>query len=274
MTDPPGDGVYDAVLAYDAAFVPRYAQRFGEMLLRSLDLPARANVLDVACRTGYPAAQVLDLTRDGRVIALDADSKYLELARARVDGEVGRRIFFKQGSATDLRFSDEIFTNVLGNLIDRATADRGALVAEAARVLRPGGQLVLTMPLRGSFAEVVDLLREVALRHDLARVAERLEQYVATFPTAALWQTEIASRGLSDVTVETREFTLEYRSGAALFADPVVTSAAMSEWRWCAEGAMDPEALLRYVHHAVDTYYQGRTFELTVMAGCATARRA
>ena len=48
-------------------------------------------------------------------------------ARARAGTDLGRRIFFKQGPPTSLGFSDEIFTNVIGNLIDRVTADRAAV---------------------------------------------------------------------------------------------------------------------------------------------------
>ena len=63
MTINPHDAALEQALAYDAAFVPRFAQRFGERLLLALDLPPRANVLDLACRTGYPAVQVLDRVR-------------------------------------------------------------------------------------------------------------------------------------------------------------------------------------------------------------------
>ncbi len=273
MAAPSLDPEFESVLAYDAAFVPRYAQRFGERLVTSLYLPPRANVLDVACRTGYPSVPVLDLARDGRVIALDADPRYLELARARAGAELGRRIFFKQGPPQPLRFGDEIFTNVLGNLIDRASADRPALYPEALRVLQPGGQAVFTLPLRGSFLEVADLFREVALRFDLGRVAERVEQYVATLPTAESLQNELESHGFVRVEVKSWDFTLEYVSSRDLFDDPVIHAATLPEWRWCAEGSTDPEGVLAHVRHGVDTYYQGRRFMLSVRGGCAVGYR-
>lgn len=267
------DPQFESVLAYDAAFVPRYAQRFGEHLVTALHLPARPNVLDVACRTGYPSVPVLDLARDGRVIALDADPRYLELARARAGAELGRRIFFKQGGPQTLRFGDEIFTNVLGNLIDRAGVERTAVYAEALRVLQPGGQAVFTLALRGSFQEVVDLFREVALRFDLSRVAERVEQYAATLPTPETLQHEFESRGFERVAVTAWDFTLEYASSRDLLDDPVVHAAALPEWRWCAEGSTDPEGVLAHVRHCVDTYFQGRRFSLSVVGGCVAGYR-
>jgi ubiquinone/menaquinone biosynthesis C-methylase UbiE len=273
MSFNPQDAALEQALAYDAAFVPRFAQRFGERLLLALDLPARANVLDLVCRTGYPAVQVLDRVRDGRVIALDQDGRFLELARARAGTDLGRRIFFKQGSPTSLGFSDDIFTNVIGNLIDRVTADRAAVLTESARVLRPGGQLALTLPLRGSFIEVVDLLREVALRHDLARLSERVDQYANAMPTVESLRGELEDRGFERVSVDAWEFSLEYASSGDLLGDPLVQAAALSEWRACAEATDRPDDVFAELRRCIDTYFQGRRFMLSVVGGCATGHR-
>lgn len=273
MTATGHDAALEQALAYDAAFVPRFAQRFGERLLLALDLPPKANVLDLACRTGYPAVQVLDRAREGRVIALDQDGRFLELARARAGTDLGRRIFFKQGAPTSLGFSDEIFTNVIGNLVDRVTADRAAVLAESARVLRPGGQLALTMPLRGSFQEVVDLLREIALRHDLARLSERVEHYAAAMPTAEALGAEFEARGFERVSVDAWEFSLEYVSSSDLFGDPLVQAAGLGDWRACAEGSDRPDEVIAELRRSIDTYFEGRRFPLTVVGGCAVGHR-
>lgn len=268
-----GDAGLEHALAYDAAFVPRYAQRFGERLLLALDLPARASVLDLACRTGYPAVQVLDRARDGRVIALDEDGRYLELARARAGSELGRRIFFKQGSPASLGFSDEIFSNVIGNLVDRVARDRASVLAESARVLRPGGQLAVTLPLRGSFVEVIDLLREVAEQLGADELSQRVDRYALSMPTADELHGELEAHGFERVSVDAWQFSLEYASAADLFADPVIQAAAMPEWRACADGSDRPDDVFVGLRRFIDTYFEGRRFPLTVEGGCAVGRR-
>ncbi len=264
------DQTFEVALAYDAGFVPRYARRFGERLLAALHIASRPSVLDLACRTGYPSSQLLEQVRDGRIIALDRDPKFLELARARMGADVGRRVFLKQGGATELRFGAEVFSHAICNLLDRVSVDRGAVLSEALRVLVPGGQIAFTLPLQGSFIEAVDLLREVATRRDLARLAERVEQYAASFPTADQVRDELASRGFASVEVSAWEFTLDYTSSHELFADPVTHHAALSDWRWCAEAAPDPDAVLAALRAAFDTYFQGRGFSLTVVGGVAS----
>lgn len=268
-----GEDPFQAPYAYEAVVVPRYAQPFAEMLLRAVEIPARAYILDLACRTGYPAVNLLHALDEGRIVAVDPDPAFLEIARQRAGEDVGRRFFLKQESVEALPFGDGVFTNVVGNLADRITTDRGALLSEAARVLRAHGQLVLTMPLRGSFAEVLDMFREVALKHDLGAVTERIEQYALSMPTPEVWATEVESRGFEGATVETMAFALDYASGAELLMDPATHVAALPEWQWCASAVDDPVSLLYRVQDTVDTYFRGRTFEATVVAGCVTARR-
>lgn len=264
------DATFEAALAYDGAVVPRYARSFGERLLQSLRFNTRPSVLDLACRTGYPASQILEQRRDGRIIALDRDPKFLELARARMGSEVGRRVFLKQGGATELRFGAEVFTHAVCNLLDRVSVDRAAVFSEAMRVLVPGGQMVFTLALQGTFLEAVDLLREIATRRDLTRVAERVEQYATNFPTATQARDELAAQGFTDVTVDAWEFTLDYRSAHALFGDPVIQHAALADWRWCAEAAPDADAVLAALRSGFDTYFGETGLALTVVGGAVS----
>jgi ubiquinone/menaquinone biosynthesis C-methylase UbiE len=273
MSDMAADEIdYQSALAYETVVIPQYARAFGELLLRAVIVPARANILDLSCRTGYPALELLRLMGEGRLVSIDPDSSFLELARERAGEEVGRRLFLKQESVEALPFGNQVFTNVVGNLVDRTTTDRGLLLSEAARVLVPGGQLVITMPLRGSFAEVLDLFREVALKHDLAGVSERVEQYAMSLPSREMWQTEIESRGFGDVSVEQSTFNLTFESGHHLFADPTTLVAAAPEWQWIASAIDSPADVIYRVQDAVDVYFRGRAFEVTVVAGCGSAR--
>jgi ubiquinone/menaquinone biosynthesis C-methylase UbiE len=272
------DQAFEAALAYDGAVVPRYARPFGERLIETLrfeGLPpgSRPEVLDLACRTGYPATRVLAVAPDARVIGLDRDARHLELARVRAASDGGRRVFFKQGAATPLRFGAEVFTHAYCNLIDRVTVDRGGALAELARVLVPRGQVVFTLPARGAFVEAMDLLRESAVRHDLARLHERVDQYDDALPTAERLSDELTAAGFVEPAVSTFSFTLEYSTAHELFSDPAIAHAALPDWRWCAEAAPDADAVLAALRHALDTYHRGGRIPVTVVGAVASAWR-
>lgn len=265
------DAQFEQALAYDGTVVPRYARRFGDPMLAALRFGPRPNVLDLACRTGYPALQILQMAPDGRVIALDRDPRYLELARARAGADTGRRVFFKQGAGVTLRFGAEVFSHAVCNLLDRVTVDRPTALAEVSRVLLPGAQLAYSLPLQGSFIEPMDMLREVATRYDLARVGERVEQYATTLPTSELLEGELGALGFTRVAIETFSFGLDYTSAADLFADPVIFHAALADWRWCVEAAPDPDGVLVAMRHALDTYSGGGGFSVSVVGAVVSA---
>ncbi|MBI1281326.1 MAG: methyltransferase domain-containing protein [Anaerolineaceae bacterium] len=112
-----------------------------------LDLVQRtkgtSRILDVGCGAGVT---VLELAQMGyEVDGLDIAPKMIQ----RAQNEAQRRNLeceFKIGIAEDLTYHDQYYDVVialglLGNILD----DKPAL-AEMARVLKPGGRLILTMP--------------------------------------------------------------------------------------------------------------------------------
>jgi len=122
--------------------------------------------------------------------------------------------------------------------------------------------------------EVLDVFREVALRHDMPALSQRIEQYVQASATPDIWRAEVAGFGFEDAIVHQHSFALEFSSGEALLNDPAILVAAMPEWQWCVEVTPDPMHTLGLVQDTIDTYFQGRVFDTIVTAGCLTARRA
>jgi len=265
---------YSSPTVYDQSVVPRYAQRFVDLLLRVVELPQRSHVVDLACRTGHLALELLERMPDGRIVALDADERYVDMLRARAARDLGRRLFPAVHGTDTLPFDDGTFSLAVCNLVDRVSTDRSALLSETARVLRPGGQIVLTQPMQGSFVEVIDLLREVALKYDMPRVAARVDEYVASLPSAAQWRDELTAFGFDWIAIEQSQFELVFSRNQSLLSDPAVVACAAPEWQWCASAANEPEQVLYRLQDAIELYFDDHDFELSVVAGCVSARRA
>ncbi len=107
-------------------------------------------VLDAGCGTGAYSQAIVD--RVGRIEALDFSRGMLEVARAKLRAAEKRgRIRFHRGSITDLPFAAGSFDGVMINQVlhhlgDDADAGYSAhrrVIAECARILRPGGALVI-----------------------------------------------------------------------------------------------------------------------------------
>lgn len=111
---------------------------------------ASGRVLEIAMGTGrnlpfYPSGVVLT--------GIDFSRAMLEIARRRA-AEMGIEADLRQGDAQQLDFEDATFDTVVITLGLCSIPDAGKAVAEAWRVLRPGGRLLLLEHVRSSLLPV------------------------------------------------------------------------------------------------------------------------
>ncbi len=111
-------------------------------------------VLDVACGTG-DLTEAFARTPAGRIVGLDFTREMLDIAerkRERVVAEARSRIEYVQGDAQALPFADASF-NVVSIAFGIRNVERPeTALREFARVLRPGGRVVILEFDRPTFA--------------------------------------------------------------------------------------------------------------------------
>jgi SAM-dependent methyltransferase len=150
--------------------------------------------------------------------------------------------------------------------------ERARLIAECARLLAVYGQILVAMPVRGSFQEIADLLREYALKYDDFAVGRATEQAVLARPTIKSLAAEVTESGFDFVEDSLRPMVLRFRSGRDFFEDPIARLMILPEVR--AElGPERADSALAYVREAIDKYWSDGDFELSVNIGCVSGRR-
>jgi arsenite methyltransferase len=109
------------------------------------DLHDGETVLDLGSGGG---ADVLISARrvgpSGRAIGLDMTDEMLALARANAASAGVANAEFVQGYIEDIPLPDASVDVVISNCVINLSADKRAVLAEAARVLRPGGRLAVS----------------------------------------------------------------------------------------------------------------------------------
>ena len=110
-------------------------------------LAARAGErgLDVGCGPGFLVCELaMAVGPAGRIVGIDASPDMVAAARARVEREhVADQVDLALGDAARLDFPDASFDFVVAVQVYLYVADVARAVAEAARVLRPGGRLAV-----------------------------------------------------------------------------------------------------------------------------------
>ncbi|MGW3812076.1 methyltransferase domain-containing protein [Micromonospora sp. NPDC005113] len=101
-----------------------------------LALPADAAIVDVGCGTGRAAAELGE--RGARPIGVDLSEEMIALARRRWP-----EVDFRIGDACALPLPDATVAGYRADKVFHNLADPGRALAEARRVLTPGGRIVL-----------------------------------------------------------------------------------------------------------------------------------
>lgn len=141
----PGAGFYRAEqLARLPAAAHEWALGVGDPL-RWAQLTAGETVLDVGCGAGIDVLLAeMEVAPKGRAIGVDLLTGMVERARALAAGAGIDNVEFRQAEMEALPLDDACVDVVIANGSINLSARKSRVLAEAHRVLRPGGRLCVT----------------------------------------------------------------------------------------------------------------------------------
>src|SRR3954467_15239028 len=155
------------------------------------DLHEGETVLDLG--SGAGAAVLISARRvgeTGKAIGLDMTDEMLELARANAAEAGVENVEFVKGYIEDIPLPDGTVDVVISNCVINLAADKGKVLAEARRVLRPGGRF-------GGSGGVADPRTDDATRADMAAWTG----CIAGALTEDEFRAKLADAGLVDVEI-------------------------------------------------------------------------
>lgn len=166
------------------------------------------NALDVCCGTGDLAFELAGrVAPEGRVVGCDFSEPMLDLAREKAEERGAQGVRFEWADALELPYADGRFDAVTVGFGVRNLADLDRGLREMARVLRPGGSLVIleiTRPRRPPlstfysfwFDRVVPVLGAIGGDSD---AYSYLPQSVRSFPAPPLLAEKMDAAGLGGI---------------------------------------------------------------------------
>jgi arsenite methyltransferase len=172
------------------------------------DLHEGETVLDLGSGAG---ADVLISARrvgaTGRAIGLDMTDEMLDLARANAAEAGVANAEFLKGYIEDIPLADGSVDVVISNCVINLSADKRKVVAEAARVLKPGGRFAVS-------DVIADPDMDRATREDM----QQWTGCIAGALTRGQFEAMLADEGLVDIEVRETHRVHEHASSAIVRA--------------------------------------------------------
>ncbi len=170
-------GIYDqsfypVVTHFTYALQPSATARlnFVKGVVKSINA-RQASFADLGCGSGVILSEILMMkplwTGHGLDISREAITYARKLAAHK---QVADRTSFRAGNVTHLPYADESLNLIIASEIIEHMPEPERVVGEIARVLKPGGQLVLTMPLE---SHTPGHIHTLSSREDLRVLCER-----------------------------------------------------------------------------------------------------
>jgi SAM-dependent methyltransferase len=131
-------------LARYKTFNPALAARYRMVVSEAARLRRPGRLLDVGCGDGYLLGQLAPLVAEG--VGIDPEPAAVDIAEAMLATLPGCRVFHHPCSR--LPFADAEFDLVTSTDVIEHLTDPHRHLIEIRRVLRPGGTLLLTTPMR------------------------------------------------------------------------------------------------------------------------------
>lgn len=189
---------------YDKVFGKIFYNRL-EHVIENLDIPPGAKVLEVGAGTGtsfpaYPA--------HCKITGVDLAPDMLARARQKIQENGWSHIEVMEMNALDLKFPDNTFDYVMAFHVVTVVPDPVRMVAEAKRVCKPGGRIVIVnhftseVPVIGSLTQALDpITRWLGWRTDL-----RLKPFIETSGLRVEKSYKLSKASLYDVLLCRKEF--------------------------------------------------------------------
>jgi phosphatidylethanolamine/phosphatidyl-N-methylethanolamine N-methyltransferase len=194
-----------------AEFAPLYDKVFGkifynrlEYVIENLGIPPGAKVLEVGAGTGtsfpaYPA--------HCEITGVDLAPDMLARARQKIEENHWSHLTVLEMNALDLKFPDNTFDYVMAFHVVTVVPDPVRMIAEAKRVCKPGGRIVIVnhftseVPLLGSLTQALDpITRWLGWRTDL-----RLKPFLKTTGLQVERSYKLSKASLYDVLICRKE---------------------------------------------------------------------
>ncbi len=209
---------------------------FAQTLMEQLDLFPGASVLDVAAGGGIPAFHIAEIVGEkGTVLAVDAHQGQVMRARS-IQGRRLPWLRFEVGDMRRLPPDLGRFDRITGNLSFMFfRPNRFEALKQLTGFLNPGGQIVLTFPVLGTFDSLWQIVDEEMSRLGFENERRALDEYINERPSAEQARQWLEELGFTKASATERPLEVPTGPDRAFLEHPLLRGGFLDDVYECFE---------------------------------------
>lgn len=205
---------------------------FGLKLLECIDYKPGLTVLDIGCGAGFPLLELaMRLGQTSTVYGIDPNHESLAFAESKAAAFGITNIVLIEGMAEEIPLGGQTIDLIVSNNGINNVSDILKVLDECARVIRPGGQFVLSMNLDKTFAEFyIELGKELAARqmhHEISLMHQHIFNKRRPLEEITVL---LEKSGFRERSLHCDEFRFAFTDAATMYAHHLIRTSFLPSW--------------------------------------------
>lgn len=212
--------------------LPLWSAPFGLKLLDYVNYKPGITALDIGCGAGFPLLELaMRLGNTSKVYGIDPDAEALSQAGSKAETFGIGNIQLIEGAAEEIPLGDSSVDLIVSNNGLNNVSDIQKTFSECQRVIKSGGQLVITMNLNRTMHEFYDQLQQVLMEFRMYNEIDLVKSHI--YEKRRPLDEIIAllkHHGFIINDLEQDEFSYQFADAAAMFSHHFIRSSFMPSW--------------------------------------------
>ena len=218
-----------AAIYYDISL---WSAPFGLLLLQHLPLSDAERILDVGFGPGFPLIELAQrFGEETQVVGIDPWSAAVEIARRRVATMQLTNVTILEGDAVAMPLTSESFDLITSNLGINNFEDPQKALRECYRVLKPGGKIIITTNLTGTFREFFDCFAQLLEELNWSKEKRMLQEHIDHRGSPESVRVLFESAGFSLTRAIADQTSMRFANGTSFFNHFLIILGFLEPWK-------------------------------------------